>query len=1333
MVLLFYFFLFTFFVSFSYKEHESHIFKPAVSFVTDGLLLRGHFQSVTLAVLGEVTNLSSLSNKESTASKKSNDVNIDNNDDSRANHFDGLIVEIKEPDDTQDHLETELDKHICDPLPSINDDNISATTSAKSQHLVQDVHSLSPSPENVTRILSPSPSRHHYGGLSTSPPASTLKSHSNSSRENQSRITTGKKSASHKDYVEDDEDDDDVHNDRKKYRPLSSRSSTSSISPSSNNYPLKSRITYSSSSIADKNSYTKSGSLSDRRHRSSVERESNSTPSSSHHHHYRSERYNNSPSAYEKYYSSQRDYHHEHHSRRSREHSSSATTTLTSRSSKYRSSTNKYTHDPYRTRSTSKDVDSDYEHRQHRSSLYGTNIDRSRLSLNRHHEMDNNYDDDDDDDNDYRRRRQQHRNRSISLEKQNRDNSSHSRSNIHRGGSRGNSRDNDNYSKTINSCSTRTRNNTSGSYIDSYSDNNNRDLISPKSSFTSNKYRSYSHHSSGHMRSRSRERSRSLSPMTVSSGGGNYRNKRDHSHLGTSSQHDRDSNSRDHDDSIDSPNRKKSRYNTLMNMNIASPSCDSGSSPISVASQHTESMHYTNDCGKGPDDNQRTSSKAEIESIASPVSPIDDDSTMNMIELNDSQSSPNAQPQSITSPSPLGNISPHSSISNISLDQFDCDSKTTNAEISNDNIDNDVINDMENDTENVDKNSSDICKNENNGDGESIVSKDDAPKELFEPLSGSDMDDDFDDNFEQISTSSDVDADILDDNQNRDKTCNEKAELEIISSDEEYADDLNAALASDKVEYAKNYLDTTCAGGKYDDDEMDSALDLNKNLFDPLVSNQLCTLKFPFNSNKTTTFIDLKLFSSIIEFIHENFSNLYSVHEEQNRRIFIQEDWVKNVEKLAIDIMKLTCPIYYSFNEDWENVSGTSEQDFENLIPMLISITKDGLDFNLALAQKQTPYKVRHLKAGIKLLIALFSSFDIRSSSTINENENAILFKRLLEENLPYDLLSLYDKPFFTLPLRLLILNGLIVICDHAEGVDYLCHRKFQWTNNLDQTIMNEHNDKKMPPFDVVNMKDATCYQYILSLIIKPQHSRLTSVFEELLNKIHLYELFEMFATDVNNDDDQLLCNLTTDKLDSFHAMLSQMITYFEIISNRIHRPLRLLPNVCQYEIKTAVNASVPLLLLSTSNSRVPDVPNTDQFDYIHDRFHCKQTYCSSSKIGFYAQKSFYRFFKHFNLFDALIRFLKFLKTSDHTSNAHQDFICGKILKLLDIITSHQQGLKFLLEDQLNVDKVNSIHSILTDFSSKHDQCGQKFVDFGIKFVTRYFICHIFIFKCINF
>mgnify|MGYP002716458133 FL=1 len=180
---MFYFFLFTFFVSFSYKEHESHIFKPAVSFVTDGLLLRGHFQSVTLAVLGEVTNLSSLSNKESTASKKSNDVNIDNNDDSRANHFDGLIVEIKEPDDTQDHLETELDKHICDPLPSINDDNISATTSAKSQHLVQDVHSLSPSPENVTRILSPSPSRHHYGGLSTSPPASTLKSHSNSSRE----------------------------------------------------------------------------------------------------------------------------------------------------------------------------------------------------------------------------------------------------------------------------------------------------------------------------------------------------------------------------------------------------------------------------------------------------------------------------------------------------------------------------------------------------------------------------------------------------------------------------------------------------------------------------------------------------------------------------------------------------------------------------------------------------------------------------------------------------------------------------------------------------------------------------------------------------------------------------------------------------------------------------------------------------------------------------------------------------------------------------------------------------------------------------------------------
>ncbi|KAH9422984.1 hypothetical protein DERP_007575 [Dermatophagoides pteronyssinus] len=1292
---------------FSYKEHENHIFKPNVSVATDGLFLRGHFESVTLVVLGEVTNLSSLITKESTASRISNDINIDNDEDSRASYFDGCIVDIKEPDDTQDYIETEVGKLIGDSLPPNKDDSVSLTTSAKSQHPVQDVHSLSPSPENVARILSPSPSRHHYGthnrDLSATPPQSlSFKSHSNSSRENQLRITIGKKSLSHKDYVDDEDDDDDVHSDdRKKYRPPSSKSSASSISPSSNSYSLKSRIAYSSSSIANKNSYSKSGSISNRRYRSSVERERsdelNSTPSSSHHrhhhHHYRNERYNNSPSTYGKYYSSQRDFHQ--HSKRSREHSPSATNALSSRPSKYRSSVNKYAHDSYRSRSNSKDVDSDHEHQQHRLSPYGTNINHSRSNLNRHHEIDNYYTDD------YRRHRQQPRHRSISLEKQDRGNNLNSRSNLHR--NRGNSRDMDKCSHTIDSCLTRTRNNVSGSYKDSYSDNNSRDLISPKSS--SNKYRSY-HHLSDRVRSRSKDRSRSLSPLTVSS---SKRNKRDHSeHLGKSSHYRRDSNSCDRNDSIDSPDLKKSRYSTPRSVNIASPSCDSGSSPISVASQHNEGTHYNND---NDQDNRPTSSKADIESIASPVSPTDDDSTMNLIGLKDSQ----------TSPSPLANISPHSSISNISLDQLDCDSKTTNPEISNDNIGNDVDKDSEIGLKNVDGDK-EICKNENNCDDKSNVLKNDVSKELFEPLSGSDMDDDFDDNFEQISTSSDVDADNLEDDQNGEKTCNAKAELEIISSDEEYDTDLNAALASEKVEYAKNYLDTTGVGSKYDDD-IDNELDLNKNLFDPLAANQLSVLKFPFNTNKMTTYIDLKLFRSIIEFMHENFSILYSSHEEQNRRILIQEEWVINVEKLATDIMKLTCPIYYSFNEDLENVSGTSEQDFENLIPILISIAKDGLDFDLALAQKNT-YRVRHIKAGIKLLIALFSSFDIRSSSSITENDNAILFKRLLEENLPYHLLKLYEKPFMTLPLRLLILNGLIVICDHAEGVDYLCHRKFQWTNDLDQNVNDENNDQKMPSIDVLNLKDATCYQYILSLIIKRQNSRLPSVFEELLNKIHLYELFETFSVfsenvlDINEGGNHSWCNMTTDKIDLLPAMLSRMINYFEIISNRIHRPLRFLPYICQYEIKTTVNASIPLLLLSTSNSRPPDVPNTDQFDYIHDRFQCKQTYCSSSKIGFNAQKSFYRFFKHFNLFDSLIRLLKFLKTTDHTCNAHQKFICDKILTLLDIITSHQQGLKFLLEDSSNIHKVNAIHSILTDFASTHNQCSQRFVDFGIKFIT---------------
>lgn len=1088
-------FCFDLIFSFTYKDNENFIFKPNISVITDGLYLRGHFESVTLAVLGEVADLSEYFNRESTSSRLSNDIN---DHDRRSDVYD-----IKEPDDTQDSVDSQKDSFSS--RHGGGDENETISTATKIGRLVQDVHSLSPSPENSASILSPTAVQ-DYNLLSP-------KTHSTTIRESH-RL---RKSNKDRDYDK------------------NRRSLSNSISP--NNYStLKSRINYPIST--------------DKNFGSSKEIERDELNSS----HYRNR--------YEYYYNQYR-------SKRSREVSPESSSR--SRYQDYRSS--KYNH---RSRSRSKDSNEHYRSNNRHSSITSS--------------------------------RGEKRQRSVSLEK------NHDNRSIH-------SRDSRDDNRSI--CSLRTRN-SGGNY---YSDNSRE----------SSKHRNY--HSS-HLR-----RSRSITPNKKS----------------RSSRYSRDN-------SIDKlSDHKKMRYTS----NIVSPS---STSPISV--------HYNNNNNKNSSPVSFKSSK-EIESISSPNWPHDEDSL--------------AKDNAPYSPT---NISPNSLISNESLDQFDCDlkneslSKTPSSEPSSPLITNE---------ENVS-----INKEENDQLTSNSI-------EFFEPLSPSDNDElleNGNDNFEQISTSSDVEMENLDETNK--STENEKAELEIISSDEEYADDLDAALAFDKVEYAKNYLDNN--GDIFDDDEIDNAFDLKKNLFNPFMSNQLNALKFPFNSNRTTTFIDLKLFNTIMKFVNDYFVKIYIDNGFDNRKIHIQDTWVKNVEELAKYIMKLTCPIYYSFNED-DNII-QSEQDLELLLKMLIMITKDGLDYDLALAQKLVPFKLRHLKAGIKLLIALFSSFDIRTK--LNEEKMIV---RLLDEDLPFELLKLYNNSFITLSLRLLILNGLIVICDHVEGIEYLCAKIFDWS-----TLSNT-TDKKLMAYPVILIEklnyNTTCYQYLLSIILAGQNPRLVTVFEELLEKIHLFELFKLFSTIPRDDYEKYLCN--ENETSDLIAILSQMSASFVHISNRLHRPLRFLPTISQYEINTAVHTSVPLLLLSTSDFILDNVPNHNQFEYIHDRFHCKHISCSSSKIAYCSQKSFYRFFKHFNLFSSFIELLKLFQASTKISNnnanhGQRDYLCDKVLNLLDLITSHQQGLKFLLEDEQNVNYVNQIHSILMNFNTENgnDKFANKFVNFGVKFITRY-------------
>ena len=548
-----------------------------------------------------------------------------------------------------------------------------------------------------------------------------------------------------------------------------------------------------------------------------------------------------------------------------------------------------------------------------------------------------------------------------------------------------------------------------------------------------------------------------------------------------------------------------------------------------------------------------------------------------------------------------------------------------------------------------------------------------------------------------------------------------------------------------------------------EEEEVDSGataadLDLSSRLFDPFALDQLRPLVFPLNSNPATSFIDERLFAVIVRLVEEKFSALYNSSSSsgdedeggdsvRRRGDQINELWVKDVEQLAAEIMKLGSPINVNRGglplntsaatsaEDCPKSTTNNDHQLERLTSTLIAITKDGLDFELAFSAQKQAFKVRHLKAGAKLFTALFSSLELRCPAAQGGGAGGggglQLSSRLLAANLPHDLLLLYSRPYMTLSLRLLLLNGLAVLADHPEGVAYLCSEKLPWpdvdpavagvlsggSSSENEENMTEEQQQQQQP-----LPRLTIYQYVLTLILQPrQNSRLTSVFEELLEKVHLFELCrglaQMPSVEAGNggDDQQ-------QQQQTLEAMLSQLLASFHRLSDRVHRPLRLLvPTVCQYEVKTAVHASAPLLLLlssaasasasvPTSKTEVQEGGKTPEqlFSFIRTRLSCRHLACSSSKLALLSTTAFYRYLKHFDLLALLVRLLE--------QGPQQ--VQKVVVPLLDAITSHQTGRKFLLEDQRNADLANAAHRCLV---SDSENKGDKSITtaFGVKFVTR--------------
>jgi len=311
------------------------------------------------------------------------------------------------------------------------------------------------------------------------------------------------------------------------------------------------------------------------------------------------------------------------------------------------------------------------------------------------------------------------------------------------------------------------------------------------------------------------------------------------------------------------------------------------------------------------------------------------------------------------------------------------------------------------------------------------------------------------------------------------------------------------------------------------------------------------------------------------------------------------DDWVTLIEDLTNDI---------------SNMSLTQTVCSDSMLKFLTKQVCYGLDMKLALRQKQTGFKVRHLRAGIKLAAILFHCGD----SAVNA---------LLEASVPQRVLQLYDQDQMSLPVRLLIFKCLNAACDTVEGVEHIISHTYDWTSSKlsiesvtkrlteldscsgknnperDETLKfestptddgrqdlrgngylsnDQHTASRKPssdikPSDIGANMSFTCYQFMILILLSQPTTRVTIAIGNLMKKIRLYKNFEK------------LSNFESDNLDSSEdetsdigkngqksgIFLEQSLSLIQDSVNllsdgciNIAQPVRYLPARLQFQVK---------------------------------------------------------------------------------------------------------------------------------------------------------------------
>ncbi|XP_067142152.1 protein virilizer homolog isoform X2 [Centruroides vittatus] len=387
------------------------------------------------------------------------------------------------------------------------------------------------------------------------------------------------------------------------------------------------------------------------------------------------------------------------------------------------------------------------------------------------------------------------------------------------------------------------------------------------------------------------------------------------------------------------------------------------------------------------------------------------------------------------------------------------------------------------------------------------------------------------------------------------------------------------------------------------------------------------------------------------------------------------EKWVEAVETIAVNLLSSGL------------ASVADDNLYNSILETLLNWVEEGLNFDAALKQLVPVYKVRHMKAGIRLAIALFQT-------------DANITNKLLEKDIPHKLLELYDQQFMALPIKLLILRAIDASTFTKQGMTYFIQKSFlykpSYAIDLKREVansneMNCNEDKQCK--NKLESKSLTGYQKLLDILMEKQSTRAVVGVAALMQKVHLNEVLQELRDTVEKLVQTTgIENKTVDSSDSIERQ--NIDTDSETAPNLIEDALVEVLTRCLSEITRTYKTA-----RKSVAQQLRYLPARNQFNV--------------DPTPFDPHPGLYRMFQENFLLESI-----FILVSSPATSAHTDILTA-VKDLFTELFNSQPGILFLMS---NPDAVNGIHRALMQVDDSREDSNEDSINHCL---GMQLICHL--------